>query len=373
MKSVDDFRDPALAARLVAQIHAEAKDRVYRFMEFCGGHTHALSRHGLEDILPPSVEMIHGPGCPVCVLPIGRLDMAIGLAQRTGLILATYGDMMRVPGSGGTSLLKAKASGGDVRMVYSPMQAVALAEKNPDREVAFFAVGFETTTPPTAAALLAARAKGLKNFSVFCNHVLTPAAIRAIMDGENTPELDGFVGPGHVSTIIGADAYAPAAALYRKPIVIAGFEPIDLLDAILRLVRQANAQDARVENAYARAAPEKANAQALAMIQKTMAVRDSFAWRGLGNIPNSALKLSDAFADMDAETRFALEERDVPDHKACECAAILRGEKRPAQCKVFAKACTPDMPLGACMVSPEGACAAHYLYGRFRQLAETGA
>jgi hydrogenase expression/formation protein HypD len=366
MKAVDDFRDPDLARDLAGAIAREAQARPYRFMEFCGGHTHALSRYGLEDILPPQIEMIHGPGCPVCVLPIGRLEMAISLARRKGVILASYGDMLRVPAAGGESLLKAKAAGADVRMVYSPLQAIEMAQRFPERQIVFFAVGFETTTPSTAAAILAARAKGLTNFSVFCNHVLTPAAIRAIMEGENPPALDGFVGPGHVSTIIGADAYAPAAALYRKPVVIAGFEPIDLLDAVLRLVRQANAGAAEVENAYARAAPMGANPVATQIMAQTFRVRTMFAWRGLGDIPNSALQLAPAFADMDAEQRFGLTDVTVADHKACECAAILRGEKRPAQCKVFAKGCSPDTPLGACMVSPEGACAAHYLYGRFR-------
>jgi hydrogenase expression/formation protein HypD len=373
MKSQDIYRDPTLARGLAAAIAREAQGRAYRFMEFCGGHTHALSRFGLEDLLPPTVHMIHGPGCPVCVLPIGRLDMAIALARRPGLILATYGDMMRVPGSNGESLLKAKAQGGDVRMVYSPLQAVDMAKRHPDRDVVFFAVGFETTTPPTAVALRAARAAGLSNFSVFCNHVLTPAAIGAIMDAPHPPQLDGFVGPGHVTTMIGADAYAPAAALYQKPIVIAGFEPIDLLDGILRLVRQVNAGRAVVENAFARASPMSANARAAALTSETMTLRERFAWRGLGVIANSALRIADAYADMDAERRFALVERDVADHKACECGTILRGEKRPAECRVFAGACTPDTPLGACMVSPEGACAAHYLYGRFRTKAEASA
>lgn len=360
------YRDPELARGLAQAIAREARGRDYALMEFCGGHTHAISRHGLEDLLPGNVRMIHGPGCPVCVLPIGRLDLAIALAAQPKVTLASYGDMLRVPGSGGRSLLKAKAEGGDVRMLYSPLQALALAEKHPDREVVFFAVGFETTTPPTAFALKAARAKGLKNFSVLCNHVLTPAAIRAIMESGDTPALDGFVGPGHVSTIIGAEAYAPAARAYRKPIVIAGFEPIDVLDAVLRLVRQVNRQSAEVENAYARAAPSAGNAAALAAMAEVFAVRESFAWRGLGEIPESALRLSPAYAAFDAEQRFALSASSVEDHKACACGDILRGQKRPTDCQVFATACTPDHPLGACMVSSEGACAAHYLYGRFR-------
>jgi hydrogenase expression/formation protein HypD len=373
MNAIDAWRDPELARGLAATIAREAQGRTYAFMEFCGGHTHAISRHGLEDVLPPTVQMIHGPGCPVCVLPIGRLDMAIALARDPRVILTTYGDMMRVPASNGMSLLKAKAEGADVRMVYSPLQAVKLAAANPGREVVFFAVGFETTTPPTAAAMIAAQRQGLGNFSVFCNHVLTPAAIAAIMACEETPALDGFVGPGHVSTIIGADAYKPAADAYNKPIVIAGFEPVDVLEAVLLLVRQVNRGEARIDNAYARAAPQAGNRAALAMVAETFQLRDRFAWRGLGEIADSALKVSAAFAAMDAELKFAIADRDVADHKACECAAILRGQKRPADCKVFATGCTPDNPLGACMVSPEGACAAHYLYGRFRTKAEAHA
>ena len=372
MKYVDEFRDPASAKALAARIAEEVQpDRAYRFMEFCGGHTHALCRFGLEDLLPKAIRMIHGPGCPVCVLPVGRLDMAIRLVlDHPDVILTTYGDLMRVPASGGETLLTAKAKGGDVRMIYSTEQALALAEKNPERKIVFFAIGFETTTPPTAAALKAAKAKGLTNFFVFCNHVLTPSAIDAIMlSGGGSAELDGFVGPGHVSTIIGAEAYQGAADKWRKPIAISGFEPNDLLQAILALVRQTNRQEATVENGFARAVLPGGNATAIALCEEVFAVRDAFEWRGLGTIPDSALKLSDAYAAFDAETRFAMDYISRPDHKACECAAILRGEKTPRDCKVFAGACTPEHPLGSCMVSPEGACAAHYLYGRFRDAA----
>jgi hydrogenase expression/formation protein HypD len=371
MKYVDEFRDPAAAKAIAAQIHAEIEPgRRYHFMEFCGGHTHALCRFGLEDLLPQSIRMIHGPGCPVCVLPIGRLDMAINLAQSNpDVILATYGDMMRVPGSEGRTLLSAKAAGGDVRMVYSTLQAVDLAKANPQREVVFFAIGFETTTPPTAAAIQAAKAAGLTNFSAFVNHVLTPSAIDAIMTtgtGETGARLDGFVGPGNVSTIIGAEAYEAAAEKWTKPIVIAGFEPNDLLQSILLLVRQVNRGQARVENAFARAVRPGGNAAARALCDQVFAIRDQFEWRGLGSIPSSALQLSDAYAAFDAETKFSMSYVSRPDHKACDCASILRGEKKPSDCKVFASGCTPEHPLGSCMVSPEGACAAHYLYGRFR-------
>ncbi|MEM7569196.1 MAG: hydrogenase formation protein HypD [Pseudomonadota bacterium] len=371
MKYVDEFRDPDAAKAIAAQIASEVEPgRQYHFMEFCGGHTHALCRFGLEDLLPKTIRMIHGPGCPVCVLPVGRLDMAIALVQsRSDVILATYGDMMRVPGSGGRTLLSAKAAGGDVRMVYSTLQAVDLAKANPERDVVFFAIGFETTTPPTAAAIKAAKDAGLTNFSAFCNHVLTPSAIDAIMTtgtGETGARLDGFVGPGNVSTIIGAEAYEGAAHKWNKPIVISGFEPNDLLQSILLLVRQVNSSEARVENAFARAVRPGGNEAAQALCSDVFQVRESFEWRGLGSIPHSALEVSDRYAAFDAERKFAMEYVSRPDHKACACAQILRGEKRPSDCKVFAAGCTPEHPLGSCMVSPEGACAAHYLYGRFR-------
>ncbi|MEM9169097.1 MAG: hydrogenase formation protein HypD [Pseudomonadota bacterium] len=372
MKYVDDFRDPAAAHALATAIHADVDpSRDYAFMEFCGGHTHALCRFGLEDLLPSNITMVHGPGCPVCVLPTGRLDLAIELCvSRPEVILATYGDMMRVPGSDGRSLLSAKARGGDVRMMYSTAQAVEMAKANPDREVVLLAIGFETTTPPTAAAVRAAAKAELTNFSVLCNHVLTPAAIDAIMttgSEESRARLDGFVGPGHVSTIIGAEPYEAAAEKWRKPIVISGFEPNDLLQAIHRLVRLTNAGVARVENAFTRAVVPGGNAAAQALCGDVFALREAFEWRGLGTIPNSALRLAPAYAPFDAEARFGLDYVSRPDHKACACAQILRGENTPAECAVFGGACTPEHPLGSCMVSPEGACAAHYLYGRFRK------
>lgn len=371
MKYVDEYRERGAAEALADAIQSAARpDRQYNFMEFCGGHTHALCRFGLEDLLPPNIRMIHGPGCPVCVLPVGRLDMAIRLVlDHPEVILCTYGDLMRVPATAGETLRTAKAKGGDVRMIYSPVQAVDLAEANPDRKVVMFAIGFETTTPPTAAAVKAAAAKGLTNFSVFCNHVLTPAAIDAIMmtgSGETGAKLDGFIGPGNVSTIIGAEAYEDAARTWKKPIVISGFEPNDLLQAILMLVEQVNRGDAVVENAFARAVRPGGNEAAQALCDDVFSLRDSFEWRGLGSIPSSALRLAPGFEGFDAEHCFAMRYVSQPDHKACACASILRGEKAPRDCKVFATACTPEHPLGSCMVSPEGACAAYYLYGRFR-------
>lgn len=371
MKYVDEFRNRAAADALAASIHAEAEpDRHYHFMEFCGGHTHALSRFGLESLLPDNITMVHGPGCPVCILPVGRLDMAADLATRhPEVILTTYGDMMRVPGTGGRSLLNARADGADVRMLYSPLQALDLARANPDRHVVFFGIGFETTTPPTAAAIMAAHKEGLTNFSVFCNHVLTPAAINAIM-GTGTPEsrarLDGFVGPGHVSTIIGAEAYEEPAERWQKPIIISGFEPNDLLEAILYLVRQTNAGTSFVDNRFNRAVSPGGNAKAQALTGRVFALRDTFEWRGLGSIPDSALAVADEFSTFDAERRFDMPTLKRDDHKACSCANVLRGEMHPRDCKVFGNACTPEHPLGACMVSSEGACAAHYQYGRFR-------
>ncbi|MFZ5609644.1 MAG: hydrogenase formation protein HypD [Pseudomonadota bacterium] len=375
MKYIEEFRAPQHARRLIDAIAAEATGNAYRLMEFCGGHTHALCRHGLAAVLPANLRMIHGPGCPVCVLPIGRLDGAIAIAGMENAILCSYGDMLRVPASHGMTLLKAKAQGGDVRLVYSALQAVEIAAHNPAREVVFFAIGFETTTPPTAVAIIEARRHGLRNFFVYCNHVLTPAAIHAIMahEGqEQAPRIDGFVGPGHVSAVIGAEAYAGIARRYRRPIAIAGFEPVDMLIAIHDLVRQVNRGTALVNNLYARAVHPHGNGKAQALMADVFALRDSFAWRGLGEIAKSALRLSPRYHAHDAELHFDLPRTQAADHKACACGDILRGAKEPADCAVFARACTPESPLGACMVSSEGACAAHYRYQRGKAMEERG-
>lgn len=370
MKYIDEFRDGELARGLANAIRQAADPaRSYRLMEFCGGHTHAISRYGLLDLLPPNVRMIHGPGCPVCVLPIGRIDSAIALAKEHDVILCTYGDTMRVPASGGLSLLKAKAQGADIRMVYSCDDALRIAQENPQREVVFFAIGFETTTPPTAAIILQAARLNLTNFSVFCNHVLTPAAMVHIMESEKDPAavaIEGFVGPAHVSTVIGSAPYEAFVARYQRPVVIAGFEPLDVIQSILMLVQQINAGRAEVENEFTRAVTREGNRKAQAICAQVFEMRDSFDWRGLGEVPYSALKIRPEFALFDAELRYGISYLQVPDHKACECAAILRGHKHPADCKVFGTVCTPDHPIGACMVSSEGACAAHYTYGRFR-------
>lgn len=379
MKYVNEFRDGARAETLARAIRDEAlPDRRYRLMEFCGGHTHAVFRYGVPDVLPENVELIHGPGCPVCILPIGRLDMAIRLVtEHPEVILASYGDMLRVPGSGRMSLLKAKAAGADVRMVYSVSDAVALASANPSRQVVFLAIGFETTTPPTALGLMEARQLGLDNFSILCNHVLTPAAMGAILDVDPSGEagvdalaIDGFIGPSHVSVVIGSDAYRFCAEAHDKPVVIAGFEPLDVLQSILMLVRQINAGEARIENQYIRAVTPAGNERAQALVESVFEVRERYEWRGLGEIAQSALRLRAEFSEFDAEARFSLDYRPAQGTKGCACPEILRGVMKPNECTLFATACTPENPLGSCMVSDEGACAAYYTYGRFRDEAE---
>jgi len=374
MKYIDEFRDGEVARGLAEAIRREADPaRRYHFMEFCGGHTHAISRYGVSDLLPENVRMIHGPGCPVCVLPIGRVDLAIRLALEEGVTLCTYGDCLRVPASDGLSLMKAKARGGDIRMVYSSADAVALAQKHPDKQVVFFAIGFETTTPPTAVAIKQAAALGLKNFSVLCCHVLTPSAISSILESPEvrqwgTVPLDGFIGPAHVSTIIGSRPYEFFAEEYRKPVVIAGFEPLDVMQAIRMLIRQVNEGRAEVENEFSRAVDREGNRKAQALVAEVFEMRKAFEWRGLNVLPYSALRIRSTFGEFDAERRFPLEYRSVADHKACECGAILRGVKRPQDCKIFGTVCTPENPVGSCMVSSEGACAAHYTYGRYKDV-----
>jgi hydrogenase expression/formation protein HypD len=374
MKYIDEFRDGDVARRIADRLAVEARgDRRYSFMEFCGGHTHAISRYGVSELLPANVRMIHGPGCPVCVLPIGRVDMAIKLALEHDVILCTYGDTMRVPASDSLSLTRAKARGGDIRMVYSAADALTVARDNPERQVVFFAIGFETTTPPTALAILRAQREGLKNFSVLCCHVLTPSAITHILESPEvrqygTVPIDGFIGPAHVSIVIGAAPYEHFAEEYRKPVVIAGFEPLDVMQAILMLVRQVNEGRAQVENEFTRAVDRDGNLAAQQKVSEVFELRPSFEWRGLGEVPYSALKIRPAFAEFDAERRFDVGYKPVADNKACECGAILRGVKKPTDCKIFGTVCTPENPVGSCMVSSEGACAAHYAYGRFKDI-----
>ena len=366
MRYVDEYRDPVLARALAAEIRELVEPgRPVRIMEICGGHTHAIYRHGLHDLLPPEIELVHGPGCPVCVIPMGRVDDAIAIAESDGVTLATFGDMLRVPGGRGT-LLEAKARGADVRMVYSPLDALALTRREPDRHVCFFAIGFETTTPATAVTLLRARAEGVANFSVFCNHVLIEPPLRAILE---TPGLkvDAFVGPGHVSSVIGSDCYRFIPEDYGRPVVVSAFEPVDLLQAIAMLMRQRADGRCEVENQYTRVVRAEGNPRALAAIDETMEERDDFEWRGLGVLPRSALRLRDAFAAWDAERLFTLPGARIEDPKACRCGEVLTGQIKPWECGVFGTACTPERPLGTCMVSSEGACAAYFSYGRARR------
>jgi hydrogenase expression/formation protein HypD len=368
MKYVDEYRDVELVKRTSQEIARLSADSPLKFMEVCGGHTHTIYKHGIEDVLPRNIDLIHGPGCPVCVLPMGRIDDAIAIAHMEGVIFTTFGDMMRVPGSHG-SLLDAKAEGADVRFVYSPLDALKLAHQNPDRQVVFFAIGFETTAPSTAVTLLRAQAEGIKNFSVFCNHVTIIPAMKAILDSPDL-RLDGFIGAGHVSMVIGMRPYTFVARDHHKPVVIAGFEPLDIMQAIYMLVKQLNEGRVEVENQYARVVRPDGNNKALEAMARTMELRPFFEWRGLGFITHSALKLRPEFAAWDAELRYEVPGLRVADPKACQCGEVLKGVIKPWECKVFGTACTPESPIGTCMVSPEGACAAYYNYGRFSMAAE---
>ena len=364
MKYVDEYRDPEAARLLLAQIARLAADQpVRKFMEVCGGHTHAIYRHGIEALLPESIELVHGPGCPVCVIPMGRVDDAIAIATTEGVTLCCFGDMLRVPG-GSSSLLDAKARGADVRVVYSPLDALALAEREPDLDVVFLAVGFETTAPSTAVTLLQARERDVENFSVFCNHVTIVPPLKAILDSPGL-ELDGFLGPGHVSTVIGTRPYRFVAEQYGKPLVTAGFEPVDILQGVLMLLRQLDEGRCEVENQYRRVVSDAGNPRALELLREVFVVRPHFEWRGLGFIAQSALALAPEFSTWDAELRFEVPGVRVADPKACQCGEVLKGALRPWECKVFGTACTPQTPIGTCMVSSEGACAAYYNYGRY--------
>jgi len=365
MRFVDEYRDPGAARALVARIAELAGDDRLSFMEVCGGHTHTIYRHGIEHLLPESVSLVHGPGCPVCVIPMGRIDDAIAVAEVPGVIFTTFGDMLRVPGSQG-SLLSAKARGADVRVVYSPLDALRLAGENPGRQVVFLAVGFETTAPSTAVTLRRARAGGVTNFSVLSNHVTIVPPLRAILESPDL-RLDGFLGPGHVSTVIGQRPYRFVPDTYGKPLVTAGFEPLDILQAIAMLVSQIREGRCCVENQYTRCVSEEGNPAALEILAEVFELRPHFEWRGLGFISQSALRLRPAFAPWDAELRYAVPGVRVADPKACQCGEVLKGVIKPWECKVFGTACTPETPIGTCMVSSEGACAAYYNYGRLHR------
>jgi len=370
MRYIRGFREGAAAAGLAQLLEAEVDPRrEYHLMEFCGGHTHAIFRYGVEDLLPGNVRLIHGPGCPVCVLAVPRLDAAIELARRPDVTLVSYGDMLRVPASRRRSLLKARALGADVRMVYSAFEALEIAAANPARQVVFFAIGFETTTPATAHIILEAQRRNLDNFTVYCNHVVTPAAIQSILDSPEVREwgqvrVDGFIGPSHVSAVIGSRPYEYFAEEYQRPVVIAGFEPLDVMQAIRMLVQQLNARRSCVENQFTRGVTRDGNAKAQRLVAEVFELRPSFEWRGLGELPYSGLRIKTAYGKFDAERRFAIEVQAVPENAACQCPAIIRGVKKPTDCALFGTACTPRNPIGSCMVSAEGACAAYYKYRR---------
>ncbi len=370
MRFVDEYRDPTVARALIAQITELAGSDSFKFMEVCGGHTHTIYRHGIEHALPSTVELVHGPGCPVCVIPMGRVDDAIAIAERPGITFTCFGDMMRVPGGRGT-LLAAKARGADIRVVYSPLDALKIAVDSPDREVVFFAVGFETTAPSTALTLLEARSRDVPNFSVFSNHVTIVPPLKAILDSPGL-ELDGFLGPGHVSTVIGQRPYRFVPSVYGKPLVTAGFEPLDILQTVAMLLAQIRQGRCEVENQYARVVSEGGNPRALAVLEEVFCLRPHFEWRGLGFIAQSALALRPELERFDAEVRHEVPGVRVADPKACQCGEVLKGAIKPWECKVFGTACTPETPIGTCMVSSEGACAAYYNFGRMhREVAVT--
>ncbi len=360
MKYLDEFRDPALARRLFDEI-ARITTRHWAIMEVCGGQTHAIIRNGIDQLLPDDVELIHGPGCPVCVTPLGMIDKALDIAARPGVIFCSFGDMLRVPGSR-RDLFAVKSEGGDVRVVYSPLDAVQIAEDNPDRQVVFFAIGFETTAPANAMAVHQAEQRGLTNFSVLVSHVLVPPAIEAIVTSP-TNRVDAFLAAGHVCSIMGTWQYGPLVDAHRIPIVITGFEPLDVLEGIRRVVVQLESGRAEMDNAYSRVVTEAGNVPAQRMLADVFEVCDR-RWRGIGEIPASGWRLSERYRDFDAEARFDVDDVDAPESTLCRSGEVLQGLIKPNECEAFGKECTPRNPLGATMVSSEGACAAYYQYRR---------
>ena len=372
MKFVDEFRDPEMAKSLMAKIArlaetlAEGRQYPLQLMEFCGGHTHTIFRYGIEQMLPDSIEMVHGPGCPVCVLPMGRVDDCVALAERPDVIFTTFGDAMRVPGSK-KSLLQAKADGADIRMVYSPLDALELARRNPERQVIFFALGFETTMPSTALTVQQAKVEGINNFSLFCNHITTVPTIKAILDSPDM-QIDGFLAPGHVSMVVGEQPFQFIAEQYHKPIVITGFEPIDILHSIYLVLKQMTEKRCVVENQYQRVVQADGNAPGLNAIHEVFELREFFEWRGLGSIDHSGVRMRDSYANYDAEKKFKVPNLKIADPKSCQCGEVLKGVIRPWECKVFGSQCNPETPMGALMVSSEGACAAYYNFGNLDEL-----
>ncbi|MEM9223149.1 MAG: hydrogenase formation protein HypD [Pseudomonadota bacterium] len=366
MKFSSEFRDPAKAEALLKAIERtldgmpRRPDRPIHVMEVCGGHTHSVFRYGLHRLIDPRIEFVHGPGCPVCVLPMGRVDDCVKIAERPEVIFTTFGDAMRVPGSR-KSLTQAKADGADIRMVYSPLDALDLARANPSREVVFFGLGFETTMPSTALTILEAERAGIKNFSMLCQHITIIPTLRALLAEEDN-QIDGFIGPGHVSMVIGIRGYDFIAELYGKPLVVAGFEPLDILQALLMVLRQLKDGDAHIDNQYARVVPEAGNTVALDAMAKVFEPRPVTDWRGLGNIAQSGAQIRTAYEAFDAEKKFALLAADVPDPQVVKCGEVVKGRMKPTQCPAFGKECTPQNPIGALMVSSEGACAAYAQY-----------
>jgi len=376
MKYVEEFRDADKAQALIREVDKLAKPiaaelgRPIAIMEICGGHTHSIFRYGIEGMLPKEIELVHGPGCPVCVLPMGRVDDCVSIAERPEVIFTTFGDAMRVPGSR-KSLMQAKADGADIRMVYSPMDALAIARKNPEKEIVFFGLGFETTIPSTALTILQAQGEGVRNFSVFCNHITIVPTLKALLES-NDLQLDAFLGPGHVSMVIGTTPYDFIAEHYRRPMVVSGFEPLDVLQSIWMVLKQLSEGRCEIENQYARIVPREGNDAALAAYNEVYELRDFFEWRGLGSIDHSGVKIRDKYRGFDAEAKFAVPNLQIADPQACQCGDVLKGALKPWQCKVFGSACTPETPLGALMVSSEGACAAYYQYGGVKKREAVG-
>ncbi|MBA2494451.1 MAG: hydrogenase formation protein HypD [Acidobacteria bacterium] len=370
MKFIDEYRQGDIAQKLAEEI-AKMTDKPLKIMEVCGGHTHTIFKYGIEDLLPANITMIHGPGCPVCVLPIGRVDDAISIAVRPEVIFTTYGDAMRVPGSR-TSLLDAKASGADIRMVYSPLDSLKIAKQNPEKQIVFLALGFETTSPSTALTILQAAKDDVKNFSIFCNHITIVPALKALLDSPDL-QLDGFLGPGHVSTVIGTRVYEFVNTEYGKPLVVSGFEPLDILQSVYMIVKQIVENRVEIENQYGRVVSRSGNQKALEALFEVFELRDYFEWRGLGSIAHSGMRLNKKYAAFDAELKYNVPGHRIADPKACQCGEILKGVKKPWECKVFGTACTPETPIGSCMVSSEGACAAYYNFGRLSKIAQRSA
>lgn len=364
MKYLDEFRDPELAQSILQEIKARVT-RHWAIMEVCGGQTHSIIRNGIDQLLPPEIELIHGPGCPVCVTPLEMIDKALAIAARPNVIFCSFGDMLRVPGSD-KDLFRIKSEGGDIRIVYSPLDAVKLARDNPHQEVVFFGIGFETTAPANAMAVFVAKQQNLTNFSMLVSHVLVPPAISAIMEAP-TNRVQAFLAAGHVCAVMGYWQYVPLVETYRVPIVVTGFEPLDVLEGIRRAVLQLEAGQATVENAYQRAVTFEGNKAAQTMMADVFSVTDR-AWRGIGTIPGSGWSLSDAYRDFDAETRFDVGGICSQESADCRSGEILQGNLKPTECPSFGTTCTPRTPLGATMVSSEGACAAYYNYGRFIQI-----